>query len=124
MRSSLDPALAVAALLLACAAGIASDEADDAARGTSSEPAVALTVSKNRSRLTIHGSVSSAAHAAILRRTAATYFADFVIDIDVRRNASTPPAWSLVTDATLRALSATSSSSALVNKQRSCCAAS
>jgi hypothetical protein len=116
MRSLLDPALPAVALLLIYAANIALDEATDTNVGASSEPTVSMSISKNKSRLTIRGSVGSATHEAILRRTAATYFSGYDPVMAVRQDASAPPAWSLVTDTTLRVLSGTSSSSALIDE--------
>lgn len=115
MRRSLDPSLVVAALLLAYASDIASDETiqDD----MPPDPVLGLSITKNKSRLIIHGAVSSTAHEAILRQTAARYLPGHDLEIDVRTYSTTPPGWSLVSDTTLRALSDTRSSNVLIAEQ-------
>ncbi len=106
MQQSLGPLLVAAALLLTCATRIASPD-----------PTIGLSITKNKFRLTIQGSVSSTAHAAILRQTAAKYFPGHDLEIDVQQDSSMPHGWSLVTDTTLRALANTHSSSAFVDEQ-------
>jgi OOP family OmpA-OmpF porin len=74
-----------------------------------------LTIQKTAQRLVVRGDVSSQAHAAILRNTAADLFASHEAIFELRPSTDAPPGWSLVTDMTLRAMAETVSSIATID---------
>lgn len=115
MRGTLHSALLVAAIFLTFASGVASYRTLPGPVAEPPDLPIALSITKHRSRLAIHGSVSSTAHEAILRQTAAAYLPGQRLEIDVHRSSALPPAWSLVTDMALRAVAATHSSTAIVD---------
>ncbi len=116
MQQSVNPALVVAALLLAYTSGTASNATIKESVDAPSDPAIGLSITRNNSRLIIQGYVSSTAHEALLRQTAARYFPGIELEIDVQRHAPMPPGWSLVTDTTLHAMADTHSSSAFIDE--------
>ena len=101
-------AVKLAGLLCACTGSAAA--ADDPAAA----PEMFIDVTANS--VSIHGTVSSGGHEAILRDTLARRFADRVAEIDVGVRPALPPGWSLVTDVTLDGLSLASSASATVTR--------
>ena len=79
---------------------------------------VQLTIRHTLSSLVVSGQTSSAAHESILRDTARRYYAEQGwerISFDLTRAEQAPPGWALVTDTTLRALSATRSATAEIS---------
>ena len=117
MQQSVNPAFVVAALLLAYTSSTASNETTEETVNAPPDPATGLSITRNQSRLIIQGYVSSTAHEALLRQTAARYFPGIELEIDVQRHSSMPPGWSLVTDTTLHAMADTHSSRALIDAQ-------
>ena len=117
MQQSVNPALAVAALLLAFTSSIASNETTKESVDASPDPAFGLSIKRNKSRLIIQGYVSSTAHEALLRQTAAGRFPGVELEIDVQPHSPMPPGWSLVTDTTLHAMADTHSSRAFIDAQ-------
>ncbi len=76
-----------------------------------------FTIELSQARLSIRGVISSAGHEQILRQTAARQFPDSEIEIDLDIGPGLPPAWSLITDQTLRALAHTQSATAEITPE-------
>lgn len=74
-----------------------------------------LVIEKKSDQLQIIGDVSSTAHEAILRDTAAQFVKHGPTSFEVRMLSSTPPGWALLTDFTLRAVAETQTASAIVS---------
>jgi outer membrane protein OmpA-like peptidoglycan-associated protein len=106
-------------MLLSCAGGIASDEARQGSGNfdSYSDHEIGLSITRNESRLTIQGYVSSTAHEALLRQTAARHYPEADLEFDVERHSPMQPGWPLVTDTILRALADTHLSSARIDQQ-------
>ncbi len=117
MQQSVNPALVVAALLLANTSSIASNETIRESVDAPAGPAIGLSITRSKSRLIIQGHVSSTAHEALLRQTAARRFPGAGLEIDVQQHSPMPPGWSLVTDAILHAMADTHSSNAFIDER-------
>ena len=115
MQQSVNPALVVAALLLANTSSIASNETIRESVDAPADPAIGLSITRSKSRLIIQGHVSSTAHEALLCQTAARRFPGAGLEIDVQQHSPMPPGWSLVTDAILHAMADTHSSNAFID---------
>ena len=100
----------IAVLSLACACASSADNR--------TEPPTNLFMSRTGSQLTVRGHVSSTAHEAILRQTAADLFPELSLNIDVRQHLTPDSDWSLLTDMALRALAGTHSARAFVDQRQ------
>lgn len=104
-------------LILALTTTIASTT-EQQSKAPAVSPEIRFTVEKSRDRLALRGDVSSTAHEAILRQTAALLYPGASTVIDLQWRSHMPPGWALVTEMAMRALSGTQSASAVVTEQR------
>jgi len=77
-----------------------------------------LVIEYSRARLLVRGDISSAGHEQILRQSAALEFPESDIQFELSIRTGLPPAWSLITDLTLRALAKTTSATAEITAER------
>ena len=77
-----------------------------------------LSIDHDGSAISLRGSVSSAAHESILRRTLAEQYSDHAKSVELVVRPAMPPGWALITDITLKALAETRSASADVTPAR------
>lgn len=99
---------AVLILLLASAAPAAGVKTDT--------PVFSIEISQ--AHLSVRGAISSTGHEQILRQTVARQFPDNESQIDLETGSGLPPAWSMVTDQTLRILAHTQSATATITPGR------
>lgn len=107
----------IPACILSLTAVIASTAEQDLQRPAATT-AIRFTVEKSHNRLALRGDVSSTAHEAILRQTAARLYHGASKEIDLQWRRHSPPGWALVTEMALRALSETRSATIVVTEQR------
>ncbi|GMR17170.1 MAG: hypothetical protein BMS9Abin32_230 [Gammaproteobacteria bacterium] len=102
---------AVVLLLLVSSAGSAEVPAQAAAASHD----IGFTVERSGGRLLLRGAISSTAHEAILRQTAARLYAGDKLEFDLQWRAQLPAGWALLTEMMLRAVATTRFASAALD---------